>query len=603
MNGAMDEVRIYKKALSQAELLDDMATNVTSDTPYLVAAWNFEEGSGTKAADIKGVSPATLYGTLTWQTLNTKTTQVITMNGPINMAYGSPDFSPASSTSSMPIKYSTSDVSVASIVDEQIHIVAKGTCSITASQEENLFYAKANSVTQILNITNTLITFNLPFTNNAVIQRDHPIFISGTADPNDVLTITLDDETKTANVDVNGKWSCTFSAKAAKNTAFSLTAVGTNSQSITLSNLLLGDVWVASGQSNMLMPIGPGYSLNGIDNYTTVVATANYPKIRFIQPIDLWQQASTPQTNLLTSSNGWTVCSPSTAGGYSAVAYFFAKQIHTDQNIPIGIIQNAVGGTRIEAWTPLSGLQSITEYASWFTKATTTTLPAGQVYDRKNFPTANFNGMLAPYTKNPVKGIIWYQGEENLGMDGTNAISQYGNKFKATINAWRNAWGISDLPVFFVELANFQYSKNYSNLGGSREALPQFIVEQQKASELPAVHGVTISDVSNYTNIHPTEKATVGIRLGNAALGYVYAKNIVPKAATFKEMRSDGKALRISFHNNYGFFIKSGTALNEFKIAGTDNIFKNATAVINANDIIVNEPSVTEPLSVKFAWD
>ncbi len=135
-----------------------------------------------------------------------------------------------------------------------------------------------------------------------------------------------------------------------------------------------------------------------------------------------------------------------------------------DQNVPIGIIQNAIGGTRIEAWTPLSALQSTTEYASWYTKATTTTLPANQVYDRKNFPTANFNGMLAPYTKNPVKGIIWYQGEENLGMDGSVAIPQYGNKFKATINAWRNVWGISDLPVLFVELANFQYSKNYSNL-------------------------------------------------------------------------------------------------------------------------------------------
>lgn len=603
MNGAMDEVRIYKRALSQAEIAADMATQVTTDTPSLAAAWNFEEGAGTQAADIKGISPATLYGTPTWQTLSTKSTQTITMNGPINVAFGNPDFSPATSTSPMAVEYSTSDASVASVVDGQIHIVAKGTCNITALQPENLFYATANSVTQTLNVTSTLITFNLPFTNNAVIQRDKPVLVSGTADPNDVLTVTLDDESKTANVDANGKWSCTFTAKAAKNTAFTLSAVGANSQSATLSNLLCGDVWVASGQSNMLMPVGPGYSLGGIANYSTVIAAANYPQIRFIQPVDLWQQASTPQANLLTSSNGWTVCSPSTAGGYSAVAYFFAKQIHVDQNVPIGIIQNAIGGTRIEAWTPLSALQSTTEYASWYTKATTTTLPANQVYDRKNFPTANFNGMLAPYTKNPVKGIIWYQGEENLGMDGSVAIPQYGNKFKATINAWRNVWGISDLPVLFVELANFQYSKNYSNLGGSREALPQFIAQQQKAAELPGVHGVTITDISNYTDIHPNEKASVGIRLGNAALSYVYAKNIVPKAATFKEMRSEGNALRVSFHNNSGFNIKSGTVLNEFKIAGSDNIYKNATAIISENDILVSEVTITEPLSVKFAWD
>ncbi|MDD2965818.1 MAG: T9SS type A sorting domain-containing protein, partial [Bacteroidales bacterium] len=183
------------------------------------------------------------------------------------------------------------------------------------------------------------------------------------------------------------------------------------------------------------------------------------------------------------------------------------------------------------------------------------------------------------------------------------AIPKYGNKFKATINAWINVWGISDLPVLFVELANFQYSKNYSNLGGSREALPQFIAQQQKAAELPGVHGVTITDISNYTDIHPNEKASVGIRLGNAALGYVYAKNIVPKAATFKEMRSEGNALRVSFHNNSGFNIKSGTVLNEFKIAGSDNIYKNATAIISENDILVSEVTITEPLSVKFAWD
>ncbi|MBN2765766.1 MAG: T9SS type A sorting domain-containing protein [Paludibacteraceae bacterium] len=603
MNGAMDEVRIYKRALSQAEIATDMSTQVTNDTPGLAAAWSFEEGAGTQAADIKGISPATLYGTPTWQTLSTKSTQLITMNGPVNVAFGNPDFSPATSTSPMPVEYSTSDASVASVVDGLIHIVAKGTCNITASQPENLFYTTANSVTQTLNVTSTLITFNLPFTNNAVIQRDKPVLVSGTADPNDLLTVTLDDESKTANVDVNGKWSCVFTAKAAKNTAFTLSAVGANSQSATLSNLLCGDVWLASGQSNMLMPVGPGYGLSGIVNYSTVVAAANYPQIRFIQPVDLWQQASSPQTNLLTSSDGWTVCSPSTAGGYSAVAYFFAKQIHVDQNVPIGIIQNAIGGTRIEAWTPLSALQSTTEYASWYTKATTTTLPANQVYDRKNFPTANFNGMLAPYTKNSVKGIIWYQGEENIGMDGSVAIPQYGNKFKATINAWRNVWGISDLPVLFVELANFQYSKNYSNLGGSREALPQFIAQQQKAAELPGVHGVTITDISNYTDIHPKEKATVGIRLGNAALGNVYGKNIVSQAATFKEMRSEGNALRVSFYNNSGFYIKSGTVLNEFKIAGYDKVYKTAQAVINGTDILVSESTIAEPLSVKFAWD
>ena len=603
MNGSVDEVRIYNKALSQTEILADMATTISAATPNLSAAWNFEEGSGTLAADIKGVCPATIYGSPTWSTLSSPASQVITMSAPINVAYGAADFNPATSTSSMPIQYTTSDPSVAAVVNGKIHIVGKGSCTITASQPANLFYAAATPVTQTLNVSNTLITFNLPFTSHAVIQRDKPIKISGTADPNDVLTLNLDGETKTANVDAAGKWLCTFTAKAAKSTAFTLTAVGTNSESVTLTDLLCGDVWVASGQSNMLMPVGPGYSLGGIDNYSSVIAAANYPNIRFIQPVDLWQQSSTPQTALLTSAGGWTFCSPTTAGGYSAAAYFFAKQVHVDQNIPIGIIQNAVGGTRIEAWTPLAGLQAIPEYASWYTKATTNTLPTGQVYDRKNFPTADYNGMLAPYTHNPVKGIIWYQGEENLGIDGIPATNEYGNKFKATVQAWRTAWGISDLPVIFTELANFQYSNNYTVLGGSREALPRFITQQQKGSQLPNVYGITISDISNYTNIHPTNKATVGIRLGNTALGYVYGKSIVPNAATFKEMRSDGTAIRVTFNNNSGFKLSTGTAINEFKIAGANKVYKTATAVLSGNDVLVSEATITQPLYIKYAWD
>lgn len=125
--------------------------------------------------------------------------------------------------------------------------MAKGTCTVTANQSANLFYAEATPVTQTLHVASTQITFNLPFTNHAVIQRDQPITVTGTADPNDLLTLNLDGDIKTANVDATGKWTCTFTAKAAKSTAFTLTAVGNNSGQTTLTDLLCGDVWVASG--------------------------------------------------------------------------------------------------------------------------------------------------------------------------------------------------------------------------------------------------------------------------------------------------------------------------------------------------------------------
>jgi sialate O-acetylesterase len=602
-NGAIDEVRIYNKALTPAELLIDMAATVTAETPGLKAAWNFEEGAGTQAADVKGVCTASLAGAPVWETLSTPGAQVITMNGPITIAKGAPAFSPATSTSPMPIQYTSSNPEVAVVTDGEIKVVGQGTSTLTATQQANLFYAAAEPVAQLLTVSKTVVTFGFPLSSNAVIQRDKPVLITGTAEPGDVLTVILDGESKSVSVDASGNWTVEFAAKPAKNTAFTLSAEGANSQLTTLTNLLCGDVWVASGQSNMLMPIGPGYSLGGITNYSSVVAAANYPAIRFIQPVDLWQQASTPQSKLSTSSNGWTVCSSSTAAGYSAVAYFFARQIHLDQNIPIGIIQNAIGGTRVEAWTPLAALQSVPEYTSWYTKATTTSLPSGQVYDRKNFPAANFNGMLAPYTRNPVKGIIWYQGEENLGIDGIPATNEYGAKMKATIQGWRAAWGISDLPVIFTELANYKYSAMYSVLGSSREALPRFIAQQQKATQLPGVYGITITDVSNYNDIHPTEKATVGIRMGNTALGYVYGKDIVPTAATFKEMKSEGSALRVSFNNAKGFRLSTGTSITEFKIAGPDKVFKTAIAVIDGNDILLSEATIQQPVAVKFAWD
>lgn len=603
MTGQIDEVRIYTTALSEAGLITDMGAEVTSATANLVAAWNCNEGSGSVLTDIQGTNPLTIAGTLTWSPVTTLATPIITMAGPINMAWGSADFSPATSNSLTAIQYSTSDPMVATVINGKIHVVGKGSCIINANQPANLFYNAAAQVSQTLNVTKTKVSFATPFFEHAVIQRDKPIVINGSADANDVLTVTLDGVVQNTTVDATGKWTITFPAKSAKSTAFTLFAEGPNSQLTSLSDLLCGDVWLAAGQSNMMMSIAPSLGTNGILDYANVAAAAKESTIRFMQPIDLWQQSQQPQTTYSPLSGGWTVCSPTTAGLYSAVAYFFAKTVNVDQNIPVGIIQTAVGGTRIEAWTPLAGLQAITEYATWYTKATTTTLESGQTYNRKNFPTANYNGMMAPFTHIPIKGIIWYQGEENLGIDGLSAITEYGNKFKATIQAWRNAWGIADLPVIFTELANFKYSINYSNLGGSKEALPKFIAQQRMATQLSNVYGITITDISNYTNIHPTDKAPVGTRMGNTALGYIYGKNIVPTAATFKEMKSEGSALRVVLNNNTGLYLSSGTTINEFQIAGVDKVYKTATATLNGSDVLVSESTILKPLYIKYAWD
>lgn len=596
--GNVDEVRFYNKALSDVELATDRATTVTASTSNLSAAWGFEEGVIPTIADVKGVNNATITGLPTWSTLNTKWSQTITLAGPVTTYLGTADFSPATSTSPMPIEYQISDPSVATVVSGKIHIVGKGSCTITASQSANLFYDASNVVIQTLTVGKTLVSINLPFTNHAVVQRGQEIRVSGKADANDVLTVILDGETKPANVNVAGNWSCTFSAKAAKSTAFTLSASGANSQQNTITDLLCGDVWVAAGQSNMQMSLD-GTNWSTVTNGSSEIANANYPNIRLIRPVDMWQQASTPQTQENTFNGGWQVCSPSTVGGYTAVGYFLARQLFQDQNIPIGIIQAAVGGTRIEAWTPLAGLQSISEYAGWYTKATTTNLESGQTYNRKNFPTGNYNGMIAPFTHNPVKGIIWYQGEENLGQDIPSAQYEYGNKFKATIQSWRTVWNIADLPVIFTELANYPYNSRWAT---GIDALPKFIVQQRTATKLANVYGITISDISDFTNIHPANKQDVGARMGNIALQHIYGKNIEATPATFKEMKSEGSALRVTFNNNSNLHLSNGTVINEFQVAGEDKVYKIATAILNNNDVLVSEPTITHPLYIKYAW-
>lgn len=452
--------------------------------------------------------------------------------------------------------------------------------------------------------TSEKIVFDAAFTNNAVIQRDKPIVISGKAAPNDNLTITLDGETKNATADATGKWTCTFSAKTAKATPFSLEATGENSRSATISNLVCGDVWIASGQSNMEMTLtGSGYGATS--NGTADAAAANFSNIRFMQPTDLWQQSQQPESSYAPKAGGWTVCSPSTAGSYSAVAFYFARKLHTDQNIPIGIIQGAVGGTIIEAWTPLEGLKDVPEYEAAYRKATTETLPSANGYNRKNFPTANFNGMLAPFLNIPIKGIIWYQGEENLGMN--SPVLDYGNKFIATVNSWRNAWDNQELPVIYTELANYKWSGWVHGSGisiNSREYLSQFTMEQRKVSQIPYVYGITISDISNYTNIHPENKVDVGNRMGNAALAYVYGKEMdAPVAATFNSLKVEGDKLRVIFENSAGFYSKDGKAISGFEIAGADRTFKTATATLDGNDVLVSNAEISEPVYVRLGWD
>ncbi|MDE3142866.1 MAG: hypothetical protein KGL19_01845, partial [Bacteroidota bacterium] len=317
------------------------------------------------------------------------------------------------------------------------------------------------------------------FADNMVLQREKPIHIWGKGIPNKNVTIIFSNRSKSTQIGYDSVWSIYFSKRKANAQPQTISVISEN-EKIEVQNILIGDVWFAAGQSNMEFIIGKN-SYGSLPNRDSIIANAYSHLLRF--DVAKKEQSLWP---LYTTRAIWTVCSSSTISNYSAVAYFFAKKLQRELHIPIGIIVAAIGGTQLEAWTPLEGLKNAHEFtAALHLNDTATKLPL-DYYHHKNFPSGNYNAMVAPYTKLPVKGIIWYQGEENFYMDYlTNQRFVYGKKFKAFIQSWRNAWNDNSLPFYFTELANYKWTNHGDKRIKSREDFPIFKCEQKKALSLP----------------------------------------------------------------------------------------------------------------------
>ncbi|OIR12221.1 hypothetical protein GALL_64740 [mine drainage metagenome] len=433
-----------------------------------------------------------------------------------------------------------------------------------------------------------------------VLQREKPIHIWGKGIPNKNVIITFSNQSKNTEVGYDSVWSIYFSKQKANAQPQTISVISGNER-IEVSNILFGDVWFASGQSNMEFVVGKNI-YGSLTNKDSVIASANYPLLRF-NSVKKYQSLLPLDTIKVI----WTVCSPKTVSSFSAVAYFFAKKLQSDLQIPIGIIVSSIGGTKIEAWTPLEGLKNAPEFsAALHLKDTATKLPSNY-YQLKNFPSSNYNTMVAPYTKLPIKGFIWYQGEENFYMDySADPKFVYGEKFKTFIQSWRNAWKDNSLPFYFTELANYKWTNHGDKRIKSREDLPAFKCEQKKALSLQHVNAITISDVSDYNNIHPANKETVGNRLAFCALSEVYHKKYHPATTSFfLKMSKEKNGIRVWFTNKKGLHASNDKKLNWFWIAGTDNNFQNAETILNKKNgsVFVFNKNILSPTQIKFAWD
>jgi sialate O-acetylesterase len=445
--------------------------------------------------------------------------------------------------------------------------------------------------------------------NNMVLQQKSKVALWGWAEPGEKVFIITSWNNKTINVtaNANGKW-ITYVKTSSAGGPYSIRFKASNE--ITVENVLLGEVWLASGQSNMEFFVGKmkGASYTGVINYQEEIKAANYPQIRQIDVAN--KNANEPQQDFI---GNWKVCSPQTVDTFSAVAYYFALQIHKATGYPVGIINSTWGGTAAESWTKKEVLAADEDLAetlsrydslvqnypkawanyniaieSWKPDSLVKPRPVAPVKPNPDkAPFRLYNAMIAPLVPYTLRGVIWYQGESNA-----DRAYQYRKLFPAMIDSWRSDFNNKMLSFYFIQI-----SPHRSQNAEIRDA------QLYTYRTVPNTGMVVTTDNGDSLDIHPRNKKLVADRLSLWALHNEYGKkDIVFSGPLYKSMKKDGDKVRIRFdHVDGGLLAKDGE-LKEFTIAGDDQNFIPAKAVIKGNEIVVWSKEVNKPASVRFAW-
>lgn len=424
---------------------------------------------------------------------------------------------------------------------------------------------------------------------NMVLQRESEVRLWGTADPGEDVTIVVDwlDTRLSTRADAKGDWSVSLkTGKAGGPHAVSISGKNT----IKLTNILFGEVWLASGQSNMEMPlIKVSGAYTGIKDAADEVANAKYPDIRLFQagnfsskvPLDDVQPGIT-MYGIPPAKCVWQECSPETVPVFASTAYFFARELHRQLKVPIGIIDSSWGGTPAEAWTPIVGLKKLKLDADVKQAET-----RAQQSDQK-IPSRLYNGMIHPLRKYRIKGVVWYQGEGNSGR-----ANRYRELFSTMITQWRAAFE-HEFPFYFVQISPFNYGR--TNSAYLREA-------QLETLSLRGTGMAVTMDIGNLKDIHPKNKQEVGRRLALWALAKDYGKDIPFSGPLYRESKTEGTKIRLKFrYADTGLATSDGKPPTHFELAGSDKVFHPAAAVIDGAEIVVSSKEVAEPQAVRFAF-
>ncbi|MBP6024272.1 sialate O-acetylesterase [Ferruginibacter sp.] len=410
------------------------------------------------------------------------------------------------------------------------------------------------------------------YSNHMVLQQQSKIKIWGWSDPAENITIkpSWDTTTYFAKATSGAKWETVINTPKAGGT-FAITVKG-NNNSIIIEDVLIGEIWLASGQSNMEMNVNWGMK------YDEEVKNAANNQIRFFH---------IPKTTSIFPLEDvraeWVVCTAETMKIFSTAAYFFGKKINEQLNVPVGLISACWGGTPAEVWTPEDIILN-----DKILKEAAAKLKAFDWWP--STPAYAYNAMIAPLTKFKIAGAIWYQGESN-----TETAATYQQLFTAMISAWRKKWD-NDFPFYFVQIAPYSYGNN-NICALLREA-------QTKSIALAKTGMVVTSDlVDNINDIHPKLKKEVGERLANYALADNYGKtNIVFKSPLYKSMQVEKNKIRISFSEADKGLMLKGTAATDFFIAGADKIFFPAMVKLEGNTVVVFNKDIKAPVAVRFGF-
>ena len=455
-----------------------------------------------------------------------------------------------------------------------------------------------------------------PISDHMVLQREKPVAVWGWADAGESLTVTFAGQSKSATAGADGKWMLKLDALSASAEPRTLVVSGKDGHKLEVKDVLVGEVWLGSGQSNMAMTV------QGSNNFAAEKAAAKYPLIRH------YRETSTHSATPAAEGKGlWQECTPDNVGGFSAVLYFFGREIHQEVGVPVGLINTSVGGTPIESWVSAETQSSDPEtkanfdaqmksylafdekkapelfqkqLAAWKAavakakaegKPFVTPAPRDPVAMRnfKGGPAGLFNGKvvnLVPYT---LRGMLWYQGEGNAGNAGL-----YDKQLSQLVTSWRKLWA-DEVPFAWVQLPNYRDSDS--------ESWPRIRESMMKVLTLPKTGMAVTIDIGDPKDIHPKNKQDVGKRLSFWALSSVYGKNVPAISGPLPAgHKVEGSSIRISLKYADGLKTRDGDAPRGLLIAGADKVWKPASGEIKGTDLIVSSPEVSAPVAARYAW-